>query len=375
MENFTQTRPTLRQISATLAGAGLLVGFLVALGVLSGDVQGRVNLLYLLLLFAFLPVAGLLLSLVFLLRDSARGLAGLVLDLPFWPRPWQRRLFALGGGGARRHWYFYQSQLLALSFGLGGLAAFFILLVGSDVSFVWRSTLLEAGDLLPALRLLALPWLFWPEAQPSLELLQRTQDFRLAEPDFDAATLGSWWKYVLAAQCTYNLLPRSLMLLAARRRYLRASAAASVAPAPPPLRKRLNSAPSAGHLAPLVHEVEEGWTLVDWAGAPDFCLDWLQSRLGAPAARLRAGPLAGAEEEEASLVAAGQRVVLVKSWEPPMGELRDYLERADGLLLPLDWEEREVRPVRDVHLQEWRRFCGTLPHWRVLQPAPAEVAA
>src|SRR5690554_4070306 len=194
---------------------------MVALGVLAGDVQGRVNLLYLLVLFAFLPVAALLLSLAFLgLGKRGRGFSGLVLDLPLWPRHWRRSLLAFSVPSARRAWFFYQSQVLALGFGLGGLAAFFVLLLGSDLSFVWRSTLLSADDLFPTLRALALPWAFWPEAQPSLELLRQSQDFRLSTPDFEAGSLGRWWRYVLAAQCTYNLLPRAAMLLAARSHFL-----------------------------------------------------------------------------------------------------------------------------------------------------------
>ena len=39
----------MRQFSLALGAMGLLVGFIIAISVLSGDDQGRVNLLYLLL--------------------------------------------------------------------------------------------------------------------------------------------------------------------------------------------------------------------------------------------------------------------------------------------------------------------------------------
>jgi len=46
-----------------LSFLGLLLGIFISAGVLAGDEQGRVNLLFLLLLFAFLPLLSLLLGL------------------------------------------------------------------------------------------------------------------------------------------------------------------------------------------------------------------------------------------------------------------------------------------------------------------------
>ncbi|MFT7133731.1 MAG: hypothetical protein ACI81O_002449, partial [Cyclobacteriaceae bacterium] len=63
-------------------------------------------------------------------------------------------------------------------------------------------------------------------------------------------------------------------------------------------------------------------------------------------------------------------VVLVKGWEPPLGELQDYLQSlvTGSYLLPVDWDESGVRRLTDVHLEEWRRFAGELDGWSVLQP-------
>ena len=76
----------LKQLSLGLGLLGLCCGFLAAYGVLAGDDEGRVNLLFLLLLFAFLPVAGLLLSIFLLVKGGGNGLAGWILDIPLWPR-------------------------------------------------------------------------------------------------------------------------------------------------------------------------------------------------------------------------------------------------------------------------------------------------
>lgn len=159
------------------------------------------------------------------------------------------------------------------------------------------------------------------------------------------------------------------MLLAARSHFVN-QAREPAAPAPGfDVRKALNTVPAEGRRAPIDYHVEAEYDLVDWAGAPDFCLAEVESTFGRPVTRYRAGPLASVEEEAASLAGARPLVVLVKSWEPPMGELEDYLRRSRGLVLPLDWDEhaRALQPTKPVHLQEWRRFCGALPDWHVLQ--------
>lgn len=362
-----------RQISFSLGGAGLLIGILLALGVLSGDAQGRVNLLYLLLLFTFLPAAGLLLSIVFLLRDHGKGLAGYVLDLPLWPRQLQQQVLTLSTEKSHKYWLFYQTQVVALAFGVGGLLAFVVLLLGSDISFVWRSTLLEATDLLPVLNTLALPWRFWAEAQASLSLLQQSQDFRLAEPQYTATVLGQWWKYALAAQCCYNLIPRAVMLFIALRLYRHKIETAEISSsAKSSDNKSLNAMPLPGRLAPVVTRAELDYVLLNWSGAPEYCLHFAEQQFGHPkllidAAQLHAAAIPSALSKESALV------VMVKSWEPPLAELADYLSGLKSgpaksyLLLPLDFEDGEVRSTRDLHLQEWQRFAGALDNWSVLQ--------
>ena len=365
----------MRQFSIVLGALGLLAGFVLALSVLSGDAQGRVNLLYLLLLFVLLPVVSLLLSGVFLLRKSTRGLAGWLLELPLWPARVRQEALALAPGVERKFWLFYQTQLASLAFAIGGLIAFLLLLIGTDISFVWRSTLLQATDLLPLLELLALPWAFWSDAQPSLSLLQQSQDFRLTTPELNAAQLGQWWKYAFAAQITYMLLPRTVMALIGRSVFLANKDATSVS-----TRRKvthvdsLNTVPMQGQLAPLVTTVNPGYLLIDWGSVPMVLAEALFEQIGRPGDILRAGPLSKTGPEKFQRSGGIAVVVAVKAWEPPMGELQDYLqslpvnEDTEKLLLPLDWDNEGLRPVQASDLQEWRRFSCTINNWSVLQP-------
>lgn len=366
---------SLNGISFGLGGFALLLGFIGAISVMSGDLEGRVNLLYLLLLFAFLPALGLLLSVFFVLGRHPRGLAGWLLTLPWWPRNWLQQSRQLPTAKLRKAWLFYLTQVLALGFGLGCLGAFFILLIGTDMSFVWRSTLIEASELYPVLNGLAWPWRFWAEAQPSLELLQLSQDFRLAEQQNTAIQLGVWWTYAFAALCAYNLLPRGVLLLWARWHFLKLQRVAhEEARMQSRIDAPLNSVPMQGRLAALVNTVSGPYVLVDWAQSPAWLQAHLALPLGTPAQTCKADALASVEAVE-QLRGHGsiQVVVLVKGWEAPLGELRDYLQQLQvsstlpGLLLPLDWDDGRLLEISAVHRQEWRRFAGELTHWQVLQ--------
>lgn len=362
-------QPALKQLSLGLGLFGLCCGFLAAYSVLASDEGGRVNLLFLLLLFAFLPVVSLLLSIFLLVKGGGKGLAGWIMDIPLWPRHLTLALSRLGFTHAREPWLFYQTQILAVSFSLGCLLIYLLLLLGSDISFVWRSTLLEPEDLLPALQAIGTPWYFWPEAQASLTLIEQTQDFRLDPQGVTQPVVGLWWKYILATQLVYNLIPRSLMLLIARQKYQ--------ARLQQSLKRHGNDSPSqpaaaAGDknsLARLTKSVALPYTLLDWADASPASYEQIQQFLGDATGIHPIGPL---QHQFVIHPPANQSVVvIVKSWEPPLAELADRLKEigpnADKLILPLDWNDTGIRQPSPAHLEEWRRFAATLVDWQVLQ--------
>ena len=363
------TQQSLKQLSLGLGLLGLCLGFLAAYGVLAGDGQGRVNLLFLLLLFAFVPVVGLVLSLILLAKGGGKGLAGWILDIPLWPRHLTLALPQLGIHHSREMWLFYQTQILALSFSVGSLLLYLLLLLGTDITFVWRSTLLAPDDLLPTLQLIAIPWRFWPEAQASLALIEQTQDFRLESQGMAQPAVGLWWQYILAAQLVYNLVPRTLMLLVARHKYLTRLQHASAQQAEAERGASSALVSDEFPLANLVSTVATPYTLLDWAGAPAACHERIQKQLGAAAATHHIDPLP--QEDDSQWVESPTLVVLVKSWEPPLAELADKLKSIDSstdkFILPLDWNATGVRQPKPAHLEEWRRFAATLPNCQVLK--------
>ena len=213
------------------------------------------------------------------------------------------------------------------------------------------------------MQLISFPWRWWPEAQPSLLLLEQTRDFRLSNSALAMPDASQWWRFILAVQVCYSLLPRSLLWLSARQRVRSQYSAsdlqqASIVAAAPAVQ-------AAPELAEVVQVVSQPWTLLVWGANQKDCIKAIQSVCG------QAEQVIELEATSKSLAIEHSVVVLVKSWEPPLAELADVLQllpqQGQRLILPVEWSKQALGEVRPVHFAEWRRFAATLPGWEVLQ--------
>jgi hypothetical protein len=358
----------LRAISVMIALIAFILGLLASVAALSGDEYGRVNLLLSLFLFALLPAFGLLATAVFLSLGRRSGIAALLLELRVTPKRFAALLARRGGAAQRQRILFSLSQGWLLSFAAGNLLGFALMLLAMDISFVWRSTLLEASDLLPVLDFVAMPWNFWSAAQPSLEMLSQTQDFRLQGSPNDANYVGQWWRFLLAAQLCYSLLPRTLLWLIAKNRLTRKTETLSA-------ELNLNGAAEKpiseiDRLAESVTEIPVDSILFDLAHTPDSLLSDIGERL--QVATIHRTPVdLHSQLQRVDYANSPALVVLVRSWEPPLAELADSLreeltaeQQSNLFIAPIDWvsapqkNERLVEP-QVAHTQEWRRFCAS----------------
>ena len=358
----------LRAISVMIALIAFILGLLASVAALSGDEYGRVNLLLSLFLFALLPAFGLLATAVFLSLGRRSGIAALLLELRVTPKRFAALLARQGGAAQRQRILFSLSQGWLLSFAAGNLLGFALMLLAMDISFVWRSTLLEASDLLPVLDFVAMPWNFWSAAQPSLEMLSQTQDFRLQGSPNDANYVGQWWRFLLAAQLCYSLLPRTLLWLIAKNRLTRKTETLSA-------ELNLNGAAEKpiseiDRLAESVTEIPVDSILFDLAHTPDSLLSDIGERL--QVATIHRTPVdLHSQLQRVDYANSPALVVLVRSWEPPLAELADSLreeltaeQQSNLFIAPIDWvsapqkNERLVEP-QVAHTQEWRRFCAS----------------
>jgi len=355
------------QLSAPLLISGFLLGLVLSWGLISGDAQGRVNILLLIVIYIFLPIFSLLLSTISLLFGKSWNFAKLTSLLPLWSKKYQKKFLRITQQKYSKWYFFYQSQLSALSFSMASLLVLLTLLVSTDVNFVWRSTLLDAQQLFPVLGWLATPWQFWSSAQPSLELLQATQDSRLFSQNARASNFGDWWTFIFAAQIFYAFLLRFVSIIVC----LVFFKMVSKNPNNIQLMSSNNSKAlpiDENELAEVVNNIESDYTLNNWCGLENDRLKEIQTKLNySQVSEIHAGPLVSHTEQMVAERWQQTQLLIVKGWEPPLAELADFMQNGMGYLLPIDWNTQELKNLQESHLNEWRRFILKLPQWKLLQ--------
>jgi len=365
------TAEALRLATLLLAAAGFVLGASAALGAFSFQPRGRINVVAVLALLVGVP--GLFLGLAVLnalpprLRRFVPWLGsepegGGLLQPARWvlralPQRTREQLEAAWGRGRAwerltaplRRWLLLSaSQGSALAFQLGALLTTLALVVFSDLSFGWSTTLeVDAGAVQRFSDALSTPWAgIWPDARPSRELLQATRFFRIAEgpePGVPLETYGGWWPFVLMTMLVYGLLPRAVFFAVARGRLRRA------------LRRAFLEAPGSARAldrldSPLLgttrdHEEDAGAGAARPAPPPAavalpaqaVVVSWAEAGAELPACapleRLEAGgPCSPAQDTEvvrraAARAAEGKApiVLVVRGFEPPLAEVFDFL--------------------------------------------------
>lgn len=268
------------------------------------------------------------------------------------------------------------SQRIGLGFALGALVATLAFVVFTDLAFGWSTTLdVDARTVHRLVATLAAPWArLWPDAAPTLELVETTRHFRVAAADphthlIDPIVYGGWWPFLVMAIAGYGLLPRCVLLVATSGWLARETARAMrLTPGVDRLVERMTtprvetraaeaegeigrSAPGLApevDLARLVAEARD-------VGAPPFVVRWAEvsdtatiaGRLGVDAIEpFEAGGRASIDEDaraiRAAAAARGALLVAVRAWEPALLDQLDFLgalreavgrERPIGVLL------------------------------------------
>ena len=359
----------LRSHSVALGLIALTLGLLAGVAVLSGDDFGRVNLLYALSLFALLPSIGLVVTLLLLFLGRRSGFAALLIELPLAPKKLASLLLTQRSGVRLQTALFSLSQSLVLAFAMGNLLGFVLMLLATDVSFVWRSTLLDAATLFPILDTLASPWRWWQAAQPSLEMLNQTQDFRLQGASLEGNYVGQWWQFLLAAQLCYSIVPRALLWLFANNKFNHAAQLQDSGQNPSHHLTAVTPPPESDKLAASVSVIPANAVLFDCAHTSDALLSKIEKSLRVSAS-VKAPESFDLKLDGISPTSKSPLVIVVRSWEPPLAELADSIleafsaeQRRNLFIAPIDWESNQqqgdhlIQPVV-AHTQEWRRFCA-----------------
>lgn len=366
-----------RHITTGFALVGLVTGIMAMLGLLFYDGGQRINLTVIL--------AFVLLQLVLAAITTVQAFAG-------W-QPWRwllRKLFPATSSSALRP---LQPMLMAraahtggLMFGLAGLLTLLVLVVVQDLAFGWSTTLDTGNDsYYRLLAAVATPWQdLWPMAVPDRELVDATRFFRSnTGTATDPALWGRWWPFVTMVWTTYVILPRLVLLtLATIHPGVRARRELARHPGMIALQYRMetptletgnrhNDAADQPdtHTSGQLHPLPAGQVLIRWADAGD---PELPDALAAGYRDiLTAGGNASLGHDHQVISKAGHllsgssapaAVVVTRGWEPPTGELADFLQEARKswppatliALVPMAAEPDQLPPEHQI--SQWLRF-------------------
>lgn len=237
-------RTGLAGLQALLVAIGFFLGWAAAAALLSIEVHaGRINIVLAWGLLAFAPFLTWVLSLAAWGATRFSRSGGEVLSLGEFVRRLSIGRLAMRAlprsvrddveivmGRLTTHGRLYgrveRSQLLrwshssGLAFAVGALASTLAFVVFTDLAFGWSTTLdATAGRVHQAARVIALPWAaIWPDASPSLELVESTRYFRVSSEDHihvvDPIIYGGWWPFLVMSILAYAIVPRLLGLWA-----------------------------------------------------------------------------------------------------------------------------------------------------------------
>tara|TARA_R110001592_G_scaffold363395_1_gene687510 strand:+ start:18712 stop:20097 length:1386 start_codon:yes stop_codon:yes gene_type:complete len=369
----------LGRVLALFFGFSSMAAFLLTSG------RGLVNVFMFLLLFVLVQ---LLLCTVaaWVMARTVGGGAPVV--LPVNPAHWlvakalpDRRYLREAQSVLRLVFLRYGQEFGAI-FTLGAVAGFFVVLALSDFTFVWGSTFQLSDSLMEQITAwIALPWSSWlPQATVSGDLIFASR-FHPAVTSLSPANIEDmrgWWPFLIMAMLTYGVLPRLLLWLLSKFFYGRQMRAAfAQLPGSERVLARMKSplvktqGEGAGSYA---QETESGPAVIDrrllllnWAnalGPPDIAA--FEEFAAVPEGNIVNAGLGSLPEE---LQRLGDRVakpvehimVTVKSWEPPMADLADFLgnfssvPRCTLYLVPLPHKS-----VSTTRLGDWQLFARGL---------------
>jgi len=352
----------LNQFSTGFISLFFIIGVLISATIASGDELGRVNLLHFIGLFVIWPFISCLLLIALRFLPNHQSFLGIkrVVKLPIWSEELKSQIKILKRDQRFNAWLFMQSQQSVLAFSVGCLVSFIMVLLFSDVAFVWRSTLLETHHILPILEFIALPWSMTDIAQPAQWLVEATKENRMnAAPS--GKNHGVWWQFLFVAQLVYAIIPRLMSTFFARLKFKRMPQFShsklckdeSINPQPlsPQLAQVLDTRP-----------LLTNYNLCCWLQLDNLMIEKIVSSFDmAPINTFQVGFHGG---DELSAIANNKaQLLLVAAWEPPMGELKDYLEQGRGIVMLIDHKDGVWQPIPEHYIDEWRRFCLSLEHW------------
>jgi hypothetical protein len=367
-----------------ISGGMFVLGFATMAGFLLSHTLGFINVLW---FFAFFVLLQLVLCLVsgFTLLAVLTGTSSATFTLNPAKLVYARAL------PDKRYWrefrsifqliFMRYSQGMGVGFICGSLTAFLLILAVNDFSFTWSSTFnLSNAAVLQFADIAAMPWApFFPAGTVDADIIANSRYHPTAgklSPQ-QVLSVHSWWPFLLASMLFYTLLPRLLLWLLSRVLYRAGLKKAfrtypgvdlvlqrMAQPTVHTQATREDTRTSAGASPTAIPR--EDVLLVSWGAAiAQEELDDYAELAGLHSQQVALAGLSLDGDGEALRRAADQGISLVmlavKSWEPPMSELADFIAE----LQPLGPCALFLKPLKGGAVDpnamiDWQRFSSQL---------------
>ena len=202
-----------------LNGLAALIGFTAMAGILNFNTTQSINIWIPIALFAVLPLLMTLSSTYVSLASSNNQqlnghpwLTFLINKLKLTPYlPYKNILLP---------WLFWQTQFLALVFSLSALLSFLVLATFQDYHFGWSSTLISNNaTMVNIMSVISWPW-HSIIASPSAELIEQTR-MVVDNTVQSEASQQRWWLTLIMAMLVYGMLPRLMLAMGLRQRFVK----------------------------------------------------------------------------------------------------------------------------------------------------------
>ncbi|NKQ40131.1 MAG: DUF2868 domain-containing protein [Sulfurovum sp.] len=379
-------------VSLLLAVIAFILGFLTGVALLSYSGKEPVNIIYFLTVAVFMPIVTMVLALISMIKANTAQSMLIHISPAFWmekvlgflPGGMQDKLGEFKINPLLLNWLtIKRAQLLSLLFAVGLLLALLSVVATKDIAFAWSTTLQVSPEQFHSfLQALALPWKeLFPTVVPSIELIEKSQYFRLGEKldnimIDDARILGQWWKFLACATLFYAIILRLLVWLLAKIGFGRAlSRSLMNLDSVEKLLYQMNTAV----VSTMAHTKEPEFVQGDSRYsriAPMLkifyksTLGWAMSKdditLLNDTLQLKAGSVfivggSNSIEEDSRIIESmrGEVLLYVKSWEPPTMDIDDFIVELAGkaehiVLVPVGTVADNYR-VKSEELDVWSR--------------------
>ena len=379
-------------ITLVLSVIAFFLGLFSGIALLSYSGHEPVNIVYFMAMAILLPLVTMTLALFSMFRANASRSFLVHISPAYWmekilrllPGKVQNSLDDMQVNPSILNWLVIRrSQLLALIFSIGLLLALLGMVVTKDIAFAWSTTLhVSAQEFHALLETIAWPWkTFFPSAVHSLELIEKSQYFRLGEkldPEMvrNASQLGEWWKFLAFSTLFYAIILRVVMWMVSiagyrrelKRSFLNLDGAEALLRA---MREPLitTSSPRAeqpfeskgNHYTREVKQFDSSYDItMGWAMSHNdlvvlndakHIISLMLEDVG--------GPNTLDEDKDILLKAKGEVLLYVKAWEPPTMDFMDFLEAlgnvADRIIVaPVGTADNGYLP-KEKELAVWGR--------------------